>query len=131
MSDEPGINVEKQVAYWRDGALSTWDDALYLIKGKRIMLGLFAIHLALEKVVKAHVIRKTSKLPPKIHNLIRLSELAGLDLSIEHRKVLAEINEFNIEGRYSDMLPPPVTSEDASFYLKRAKGTFEWLVNLF
>ena len=56
--------------------------------------------------------------------------MAGLDLSVEHRKVLAEINEFNIEGRYSDMLPPPVTSEDADFYLKRAKGTLEWLVNL-
>jgi HEPN domain-containing protein len=130
MSEEPELDVEKQIAYWRNGALSTWDDALYLISDKRIMLGLFAVHLALEKAVKAHVVRKTGKLPPKIHNLIRLSELASLDLGVEHRKVLAEINEFNIEGRYSDMLPPPITLEDASFYLKRAKGTFEWLVNL-
>lgn len=130
MSDEPEFNVEKQVAYWRDCALSSWDDALYLLKGKRIMLGLSAVHLALEKVVKAHVMRKTGKLPPKIHNPIRLSELAHLDLSVEHKKVLAEINEFNIEGRYSDVMPPPVTQEDARFYLNRAKGTFEWLVNL-
>jgi HEPN domain-containing protein len=122
MSEEPEINVDKQVAHWRDGALSTWD--------KRIMLGLFAVHLALEKAVKAHVVRTTGKLPPKMHNLIRLSELAGLDLSVEHKKVLAEINEYNIEGRYSDVLPPPVTLEDANYYLKRAKGTLEWLVNL-
>jgi HEPN domain-containing protein len=94
MSEEPEINVDKQVAHWRDGALSTWDDALYLIRDKRIMLGLFAVHLALEKAVKAHVVRTTGKLPPKIHSLIRLSELAGLDLSVEHKKVLAEINEY-------------------------------------
>jgi HEPN domain-containing protein len=81
------------------------------------MLRLFAVHLALEKAVKAHVIRKTGKLPPKIHNLVRLSELAGLDISAEQRKVLSEINEFNIEGRYADVMPPPVTSKDASYYL--------------
>jgi hypothetical protein len=41
-----------------------------------------------------------------------------------------EINESNIEGRYSDVLPPPITPEDANYYFKRAKGTLEWLVNL-
>ena len=67
MSDEPELDVEKQVTYWREGALATWGDALYLLRGKRIMLGLFAVHLALEKAVKAHVVKKTGKLPPKIH----------------------------------------------------------------
>jgi len=124
------LDTEKLVAHWRDGALSSWADALYLIKGKRVMLGLFAVHLALEKAVKAHVIRETGKLPPKIHNLIRLSELANLDVGSEHKQVLAEINEFNIEGRYSDMMPSPITQKDAAFYVQRAKGTLEWLIKL-
>lgn len=123
-------DVEKLVNHWRDSALESWKDALHLLKGKRTMLGLFAVHLALEKAIKAHIIRKTGKLAPKIHNLIRLSEIAELTLSVENKKILSEMNEFNIEGRYSDMLPPPVTKKDADFYMKRAKGTFEWLIGL-
>jgi hypothetical protein len=29
------------------GALSSWDDALYLLEGKRVMLGMFAVHLVI------------------------------------------------------------------------------------
>ncbi len=43
-------------------------------------------------------------MPPHIHNLPRLAEIANLPLDVKNRKVLAEINEFNIEGRYSDLL---------------------------
>ena len=129
MNDESIPDVEKLVNHWRDGALESWKDALHLIKGKRIMLGLFAAHLALEKAIKAHVIRKTGKLPPKIHNLIRLSEIAELEISSEHKKVLSEINEFNIEGRYADVRLPSVTKKDADYYMKRAKGTLEWLIS--
>lgn len=102
------FNVEKQIAHWREGALLSWDDALYLLKGKRIMSGMFAVHLSLEKAVKAHVVKQTGKMPPKIHNLTRLAEIAELELSVEHKQVLAEINDFNIQGRYSDMLPAPI-----------------------
>ena len=49
------VDVEKLVTHWRNGALSSWDDALYLLEGKRVMLGMFAVHLALEKALKAHL----------------------------------------------------------------------------
>ncbi len=129
MSDEPVIDVKKHIAYWRDGALESWKDAVYLIKGKRIMLGLFAAHLALEKAIKAHIVRKTKQQPPKIHNLIRLSEIAGLEVSTQHKKVLAEINDFNLEGRYPDARPSLISKKDADFYMKRTKGTLEWLIS--
>ncbi|MCX6057268.1 MAG: HEPN domain-containing protein [Chloroflexi bacterium] len=124
------IDVEKLVTHWRNGALSSWEDALYLIKGKRVMLGMFAVHLALEKVIKAHVIKRTGSLLPKIHNLIRLAEIAKLDVDVEYRKVLAEINDFNIEGRYSDEVLSPISFKEAKVYMNRAKGTLEWLINL-
>jgi HEPN domain-containing protein len=63
------INVEKQVAQLRDGALEAWKDADYLIKGKRIWMRLFALHLAIEKALKLHVIKETKDIPPFIHNL--------------------------------------------------------------
>jgi hypothetical protein len=63
--------------------------------------------------------------------LIRLSEVAGLTLDENNRNILAEVNEFNIEGRYSDLLMPPPSLEEARQYLQPAKGTFEWLTRLF
>lgn len=125
------VDVEKQVVYWRKGADEAWDTAQDLInRDRRISFGLFFAHLALEKIIKAHVCRSTKETPPRIHNLNRLAEIAKLPINEENKKILAEINDFNIAGRYSDMLLPPPALRDAKRYLKRAKGTFEWLKKL-
>lgn len=132
MSDESEFDIEKRVAHWRIGADEAWEAAVDMInKDRRIQFGLFFVHLALEKIIKAHIWRVREKVPPHIHNLIRLAELAELPLSDKNKKVLAEINEFNIEGRYSDLLGPPISFQDARGYLRKAKGTFEWLKNQF
>jgi HEPN domain-containing protein len=132
MSDEPEFNVEKQIAHWRKGADEAWEAAVDLInRDRRIQFGLFLVHLALEKIIKAHVWRVRQKMPPHIHNLNRLAEMAELPLDVDNKKVLAEINEFNIEGRYSDILGPPITLQEARGYLRRAKGTFVWLKKQF
>jgi len=132
MSEEPEFDIDKQVAHWRIGADEAWEAAVDMInKDHRIQFGLFFVHLALEKIIKAHIWRVREKVPPHIHNLIRLAELAELPLSNKNKKVLAEINEFNIEGRYSDLLGPPISFQDARGYLRKAKGTFEWLKNQF
>ena len=129
MNDKPDFDIQKQITHWQKGALEAWSDADYLIKGKRILLGLFAVHLALEKVLKAHIWRVKKKMPPYIHNLVRLAEIAELTLDDKHRKVLAEINEFQLEGRYSDVVSTIPSMEETKGYLRRAKGTFEWLIN--
>ena len=132
MSEEPEYDVEKQIAHWRKGADEAWEAAVDMInKSRRIQFGLFFVHLALEKIVKAHIWRVTRKMPPHIHNLTRLAEMAELPVDVNNKKLLAEINEFNIEGRYSDLLGPPISLQDARGYLRRAKGTFEWLKNQF
>ena len=42
------INIEKQVAYWRDGAVEDWEIAQELIERGRTRHGLFFVHLSLE-----------------------------------------------------------------------------------
>jgi HEPN domain-containing protein len=124
------IDIEKQVAYWRDGAREDWAVAQELVDGGRIRHGLFFAHLALEKALKAHVCRQTRDLAPRIHNLVRLAELAGLNLTQEQVDVLAEMNAFNIEGRYPESLTPPPTLAQARTYLTRAEEVFRWLTGL-
>jgi HEPN domain-containing protein len=71
--------------------------------------GLFFAHLGLEKALNAHVCRTIKDIPPRMHNLIRLAELADLNPKPAYVDILAERNSFNIEGRYPDTLSLPPT----------------------
>jgi hypothetical protein len=64
-----------------------------------------------------------------MHNLVRLTELAGLQLSQEQFDTLAEMNAFNIEGRYPDLSSPPPTTAEAHGYVVQAQRILEWLNN--
>ena len=128
MNEEPKINIEKQIAYWRDGALETWKDVVHNMNGGRIAFGLFAAHLIVEKALKAHVVKNTKKLPPMIHNLVSLANLADLHLTSRQLDVLADLNPMNILTRYqgeSDTLP---SRGEAESLVKRTKEVFEWLI---
>lgn len=121
------VDIAKHISYWRDGAMEDLLVARDLIDRGRIRHGLFFAHLALEKILKANVCRATKDLAPPIHNLIRLSERAGLTLSQEHTDILADVNEFNIEGRYPELLLPRPSMDEAETYMKRIEEVFKWL----
>jgi len=60
-------------------------------------------HLVLEKVLKAIFVQNNNnKMPPKIHNLVRLAEVSLLPLDKEKEIILDKINDFNIEVRYPE-----------------------------
>jgi len=129
MSDEPEFNVEKNITYWREGALETWKDAEHSMKGKRVAFALFAAHLSVEKALKAPVVRNTRKLPPTIHNLIALANLASLKLSSRHMDFLAELNPMNIVSRYPGEIIRQIPSyEETEVIVKHAKDVLEWLI---
>jgi len=121
------IDIKKQVAYWREGAAEDWAVASDLVNRGNIRHGLFFAHLALEKVLKAHVCVKTLNAPPRIHNLVRLAETAGLALAADQLDTLADMNEFAIEGRYPGTLPSPPAAEEARAYLARSEEVLKWL----
>lgn len=123
------LNMEKQIAYWHEGAKEDLAVAKELIELSRSRHGLFFAHLALEKAIKAHVCRHTQDLAPKTHNLLRLLGLSGLPVSQDQLDIFAEMNAFNIEARYPESLTPLPTSIEAKEYLKRTEEVFQWLIN--
>jgi HEPN domain-containing protein len=125
------VDVDRQIAHWRDGAREDWAVARELVQSARVRHGLFFAHLAIEKALKAHVCSKTGDLPPRIHNLVRLAELAGVGVTPEHVDVLAEMNAFSMESRYPDPLAPRPTADQAGAYLARAEEVFQWLIDRF
>ena len=121
-------DIDKEIQYWKQGAMEDWDVAVQLVGSTKIRHGLFFAHLAFEKALKAHLCRQSRNHPPRIHNLVRLAEMAELKMNSEQLDVLADTNEFNLEGRYPLTYLDPPTAAEANRYLDQAKEMFEWLI---
>ena len=123
------IDINKQIRFWKNGALEDWEVAQELVNNGRGRHGLFFAHLAIEKLIKAHVCRHTQDLAPRIHNLVRLAETAALPLNQTQRDIMAEMNAFNIEGRYPDFSILPLSHVESQDYLSRAGEVYQWLMS--
>lgn len=121
------INIATQINHWRSTSLEELQAARILLQKNQIRQGLFWVHLMLEKMLKAHVCKKTQEIAPRIHNLVRLSELAGLELDEDTVEFLSDINEFNLEGRYIEYLGVVPEQEEADHILCRAEELVKWL----
>lgn len=121
------IDINKQIAYWKDGSYEDWLVANELVDIGRIRHGLFFAHLALEKILKAHVCKKIGDLSPRTHNLLKLAELVKLELSSQQTSALAIINSFNLEGRYPETELPVPSKKQAAMYMEGAEEILQWL----
>ena len=78
-------------------------------------------------MLKAHVTRQTSDVPPRTHNLVRLAELVKLALSPERARFLSGFGVYQLEGRYPDTAQVPLDLETARGKLSMAEDTLKWL----
>ena len=88
--------------HWIESSDKDFDAVDVLYYGKQYSHSLFFGHLALEKLFKAIYAKSNQLKPeaPKIHNLVRLSELCHIKLDNEMIEHLLLINTFNMEARY-------------------------------
>ena len=56
-------------------------------------------------------------------------EKTELKISEENKDVLADMNRFNIAGRYAESLYPVLSKTNAIKHLNAAKKTLKWLKN--
>jgi HEPN domain-containing protein len=121
------VDISKQITYWQDGAKEDFEVARQLINSDRIRHGLFFAHLAIEKLLKAKFCQTTSKIAPRIHNLVRLAEMSDITTPGPILDILAEMNEFNLEGRYPVPFISPVSKPEAENYIKKTEEVITWL----
>jgi HEPN domain-containing protein len=117
---DENIDVEKISAYW----LQTSDDDYAAMKNmfgtKNYNWALFLGHLVLEKLLKGVVVKVTGKPAPFTHNLVKLSELAQIELVREQLDWIETITTFNMHARYDNF--------KRQFYLRcTLKFTTEWI----
>ena len=75
------MDIMKQVQYWKASALEDWQVGAGLVRAGKIRHGLFFLHLAMEKMLKAHVCKATRNLAPHLHSLVQLAEMSKLSFS--------------------------------------------------
>jgi HEPN domain-containing protein len=121
------MDVEKQVEYWTTGSAEDLAAAETLLEKGYARQGLFFAHLALEKVLKAHVVRAQQDVPPRIHNLLRLAQLAGLKPDDDQERFLRKFDAFQLEGRYPDSQQVVIDPARARQQLQKATETVQWL----
>ncbi|MFQ5632198.1 MAG: HEPN domain-containing protein, partial [bacterium] len=91
-----------------------------LFEKKHYAYCLFFCHLAVEKEIKRIYLIRRKKIPPFIHNLVRIADDCNLQLEEPFRQNLLELNTFNIKARYEII--------KAKFHKKATKSyTQKWL----
>ncbi len=93
----------EHLAYWCETAEDDWLSAKDLFGTKRYLQCLFLAHLTIEKISKAHwVVSNQGDYPPRIHNILSIWANTQLAPDISQENTAAELNRFQLEGRYPD-----------------------------
>jgi HEPN domain-containing protein len=121
------MDVQKQVDYWVTSGEEDIAAAKSLLEKGHFRHCLFFAHLAIEKMLKAHVTRKTNDIPPRTHNLLRLAEIANLKLDPEQQQFLREFGVYQLEGRYPDSEESVIPSSLVQEEIARAVRMLSWL----
>ena len=125
-----GSGTAQQVRYWRSGAEGDWRVGVALIRSRKTRHGLFFLHLALEKVLKAHVCQTSGTHAPRIHALPVLAERSGVGLTTPQRNVLMVMDRYNLAGRYPDAWSHPPRGQSLRDLVRRCREVYRCLVDL-
>ena len=128
------MTKEEHKRYWLESADHDLQTAQSMFEAEKGDWCLFLGHLVLEKILKAiYVDRHDSKIPPKIHNLVRLGELCQIEMSEEQKYFLDKVNDFNIQTRYPDYqlsFYKMCTKEYTESNFNKIKEYHQWLKSL-
>lgn len=96
------IDIDKIVKHWIETSDDDFETMLILFNSKSYEWSLFLGHISTEKLLKALYVKKLKRHAPFTHNLYRLGELTGLEMTDEYADWLDEITSFNLNARYDD-----------------------------
>jgi HEPN domain-containing protein len=122
--------MEQDVKYWVDLSRYDIDTAKAMLAGSRYLYVLFTCQQSVEKMLKALVVKNTKDFPPKIHDLIKLANIAKINIETEQKEFLAKLNYYYLETRYprelSDISKQIKKGAAITFY-NNTKKILKWL----
>ena len=122
--------MKKNTSIWLEQSSYDLETANAMQRTGRYLYVAFMCQQAVEKQLKAMICGKTDKMPPYIHNLVRLSEHLNLDLNEKQMDHLDLLSSYYINSRYpvvKQKLASSLDKEECERLLKNTKGIIEWL----
>ena len=123
--------MDKIVSHWLERAEYDLETAKAMLDSARYLYVAYMCQQAVEKVIKAIIAQQNKENLP-IHNLNRLTEIAGIsnDLNVEQFNFLTELTPYCIEARYGDYkesLSEIINKERAREVFRKTQEIFKWL----
>ena len=118
---------------WVEQSQYDLDTARAMLASGRYLYVLFCCQQAVEKALKAMIVRRSGVLPPRIHNLLRLAEAAGIELHIGQNRFLGELSAYYIQSRYPEEIKAStstITRQIAAEVLTKTEETIQWLFSI-
>lgn len=109
------------------------ETARAMLQTGRYLYLLFCCQQAVEKMLKGLIVACREEFPPRIRNLERLAQTAGLGISEEQADFLRLLSSYYIQSRYPEQLrqSPPITRQTAHGVLQRTEDLIEWFKSMF
>jgi HEPN domain-containing protein len=121
------LNVPKLIEYWVKSSADDLETSEILLEKKKYVHGLFFCHLAIEKIIKAVIVKTTKEIPPRSHDLFYLSQKAEIQLPDDKQQIYQILMKYQLEGRYPESFPKNPDTELVHEYFEKTKALFEWL----
>jgi HEPN domain-containing protein len=121
------------VESWVERAEYDLTTARAMLDTHRYLYVAFCCQQAVEKALKALIVKQTSAIPPRIHNLLRLADLAGLELTEERAEMFATLSDYYIESRYPTelaLLEKRLNQALARNALEESEKVIQWLFSM-
>ncbi|MEI8087690.1 MAG: HEPN domain-containing protein [Paludibacter sp.] len=125
-------NTENIIKFWMESSDQNHLTMQHLMLTKDYNWALFLGHLVIEKLLKAHYVKKHQKHPLFIHDLLRLSNKIELELTEEQEEWLDEISTFNLNTRYDNYkqeFRTRCTLEYTTFWINKIETLRIWLIS--
>jgi HEPN domain-containing protein len=119
--------------HWAEQARYDLDSARAMLDSGRYLYVLFCCQQAVEKMLKSLIARRKMEFPPRVHQLMRLAEAAGLAVEEERAAFLRELSAYYIQTRYPEEVPgllSQVNAEMARVVMEQTEEVIQWLSSI-
>ena len=118
---------------WVDQARYDLETACAMLASGRYLYVLFCCQQAVEKALKAVIVRRTGEMPPRVHNLVRLAETAGVESGHDQIRFLGELSAYYIQSRYPEEIKaagPSISRKLAEEVLSKTQKVIPWVLSM-
>jgi HEPN domain-containing protein len=122
--------MDEDIRKWVKPSEYDVETAKAMLNARKYLYVLFCCQQAVEKLLKAVIVKEKKQFPPKIHDLLRLVQMTSLEPDEKQRDFLDRLNAYYIETRYPDevlSLSKGLTGRLANAYLSGTEEILRWI----